>query len=391
MSQNELMELSVKITQLDLIEIKNKVPTANVEALDSYISELTVYVDESVKNDLDIEVVEIKIKEIKDTKDGFIDFRKSFTTPLDGIKKEFTARETKIEEQRNRLVTRKEEMLETTYKIAEEAIKTEFERLQSDNNNIVPNMEVFDSFVSAQRKVKGMLPNEKGLLGKASLEKIEKEFELHVKPIRDAKTLEDLKAKEQKQFEMYLENLNVKSDNIQELEAVIINLEQFKNQVEELYPNIIDSCTRTIDNKIGLAKSNINTLKVIHKQKEAEEAQRKAVAEVVAVNNLDDEILKEIESIESGLKIISDDKGMLNEKLERLRVLAVSMKYKSSLDLAGIIATIIKTMIANIEKIEDAQKSENKEIVSETFTVHGTVADMKALVKFLKERGIGYE
>jgi len=395
MSRNELTELSIKIVNLDLIEIKDKVPVANTSTVDEYIKELTAYVDDAIDNDLDVEVIESKIKEIKSTYDGFMDFRKSFTTPLDGIKKEFTSRENKIDEQRDRLIKRKEEMLETTYKIAEEAIKSEFEKLQESNEKIVPDMTVFDSFVSAQRKVKGMLPNEKGVLGKASLEKIEKEFEKHIAPIREAKALEELREKEQKQFEMYLENLNVKSDNIPELEAVIVNLEQFKNQVAELYPNIVDSCIRTLDNKIGLAKSNINTLHAMAKQKEAEEAQRKAeeeakqaAVEVKEVHTADDEILKEIEFIKDGLGVISDNKDLLNEKLDRLRVLTTSMRYATTLELSKEVATTIKNMITDIEK---ASLSENKEIVSETFTVHGTVEDMKALVRFLKERGMSYE
>jgi len=383
--QKELTKLGTEIINLDLIEITDKKPVANTETLDIYITELTKYVDDSVKNDLDVEVIDSKIKEIKHTYDGFTTFRKSFTTPLDGIKKEFTSRESKIQEQRNRLTARKEEMLEETYKIAEASIRAEFDRLQKENENIVLDMTVFDSFVCVQRKVKGMLPNEKDVLGKASLEKIEKEFEKHVAPIREAKRLEEQRASEQKQFEMYLENINVNSNNVSELEAVIINLEQFKSQVAELYPNIVTQCTRTLENKIGLTKGNINTLKALEAQREAENKAKQAEAKVEELHNEDDEIITEINNIENGLPVISSDKVILNEKLLRLRELFKSMKYTTTQTLAGEVAEKIKGMIGDIKD------GAYLETVRETFTVEGTVEDMKALVRFMKERGIRYE
>jgi len=386
--KNKLVQLSTEIVKVDLIEIKDKIPVANTEAVDAYILELTAYVDESIKNDLDVEVVESKIKEIKDTHDGFTDFRKSFTAPLTGIVKEFTSRESKIDEQRDRLIERKKEMLEFTYEIADEAIRLEFERLQEESNNITPDMTVFDSFVSKQREVKGMLPNDKNVLGKASLEKIEKEFEKHVAPIREAQRLEELRASEQKQFEMYLENLNVSSNNINELDAVIINLTKMKEVIPDFYPNIIEQCTRTLDNKIGLARGNINTLKALEAQAEAEATAKQAEAKVEELHDADDEIITELNNIENGLSIISDDKKMLNTQLDRLRALFKSIKYAETQNLAKDVAEKIKLMIIDIDT---KSKTEDKEIVSETFTVHGTVDDMKALVKFLKERGMSYE
>ena len=387
----ELTELGTQAVNMDLIEIKDGVPIANTVAIDAYLVGATSYVDDSIKNDLDVEIVERKIKEIKDVTDGFVDFRKSFTAPLDGMKKEFTTRESDLDNLRKRLILRREEMLETTYMIADEAIQKEFKKLQVENDNIVPDMTVFDSFISAQRKVKGMLPNDKDILGKASLEKIEKEFEKHIAPIREAQRLEGLKEKEQKQFEMYLENLNVTSDNINELEAVVVNLEKFKTQVAELYPNIIASCERTLVNKIGLAKGNINTLKALKAQHEAEDKTKQAEAKVEELHDADDEIITEINNIKSGLLVVENDKNILNEKLDRLRVLTTSMKYAKTLEDAKELATIIKTMISDAESKESQATKENQEIVSETFTVSGTIDDMKALVKFLKERGMSYE
>jgi len=333
-------------------------------------------------------VVERKIKEIKDTRDNFLDFRKSFTSPLDGIKREFTSREKEIETQRNRLIDRKDEMLEVVYQIAEEVIKEELNRLQKDSGDIAPDMSVFDSFVSVQRKIKGMLPNDKGVLGKASLEKIEKEFEKHVAPIREAKKLEELKATEQKQFEMYLENLNVSSNNISELEAVVINLTKMKDTIPDFYPNIIDQCVRTLDNKIGLAKGNINTLKALEAQQKAEDVVKEVEARVEEIRDADDDVISMLNSIESGLLIISGDKSELEAQLTKMREAFKSIKYVETQTKAKELAAKIQGMIDSIPTEDSA---EDKEIVTETFTVTGTVGDMKALVRFLKEKGIKYE
>lgn len=389
----DLVELGQKIVNIDLIEIKDKMPVANTEYLDAYIESLTSYVDEAIANDLDVDVIESKAKEIKTTFENFTDFRKSFTAPLQGITKEFTSREALVKEQRERLLAQKEKMLETTYKVAEEAIRAELERLQSENDNIVPDMTVFDSFIEAQRKVKGMLPNEKGLLGKASLEKIEKEFEKHVAPIREMKALEELKAKEQKQFEMYLENVNTSSDNINELEASIITLEKFKAQIAdgELYASITDQCIRSVENKIGLAKGSINALKALEAQRKAEEEAKQATAKVEELQDADDEIITELNNIENGLALIDNDKAMLEDKLARLRELFSEVKYADTKTLAVSVANKIKALLSQINESVDAGSDEAKEIVSETFTVHGTVEDMKALVRFMKERGMRYE
>jgi len=177
---------------------------------------------------------------------------------------------------------------------------------------------------------------------------------------------------------MYLENMNVNSNNISELESVIINLEQFKGRVSELYPNIVTQCLVTLENKIVLANSNINTLKALEAKREAESKTKQAEAKVEEMHDADDEIIKEIENIDSGLTVISGDKDMLNEKLLRLRELFKSMKYTTTQTLAGEVAEKIKVMIGEIK--DDADVA----IVKETFTVEGTVDDMKALVRFMR-------
>jgi len=381
-----LTELGKQIVNLDLIEIKEKKPVANTETLDIYITELTNYVDESIKNDLDVEVVESKIKEIKTAFNGYIDYRKSFTTPLDSVKKKLISKEKCIDKQIDRLAVRREEMLETTYKIAEASIRQEFERLQAENDNIVPDMTVFNSFLEAQRKVKGMLPNEKGVLGKASLEKIEKEFEKHVAPIREARRVEDLKASEQKQFEMYLENLNVSSNDINELEAVVINLVKMKDVIPDFYPNIIDQCNRTIDNKIGLANSNIATLK-------AREAEAKAEAKVEEMNNADKEALAELQVVKDKLSDMTLTKDDLKEHHETLSALYKKMTFAENQEKVRLTGISVNDRITAIDKaeLEEKKKSLGVEEVSETFTVRGTAEDMKALVRFMKERGMRYE
>lgn len=383
-----LVELGQKIVNIDLIEIKDKVPVAKTEHLDAYNEADAIAIDEIIKNVLDIDIVIEEISKRKKIKNNFIEWRRSWTSPITAVVREFTPKETRMDENIDRLVAQKEKMLETTYKVAEESIRAEFKRLQSENDNIVPNMTVFDSFVEAQRKVKGMLPNDKGVLGKASLEKIEKEFEKHVAPIREMKALEELKAKEQKQFEMYLENVDTSSDNIDKLEASIITLEKFKAQIAdgELYSSITDQCTRSIDNKIGLAKGSINALKALEAQRKAEDEAKQATAKVEELQDADDEIITELNNIENGLSLIDNDKAMLEEKLARLRELFPVMKYADTQTLAKEVADKIKEMIGQFK-----DTTEDAKAVSETFTVHGTGEDMKALVRFIKDRGMRYE
>jgi len=377
-----IIDISKSMTSVALVEIKNDKVIVNLEEMKAGVEQIKAIVDDSIKNDLDVEVVEDKIKSLKALQEDTTDYRKSFTAPMDEVKKETMAIEKVIKEQRDRLITRKDAILESTYLIAEETIRRELTKLQVANNNIVLNMEIFESFISNQRKVKGMLPNEKGILGKASLEKISKEFELHVAPIREAKRLEELKATEQKQFEMYLENLNVSSNDMNELEAVTINLTKMKETIADFYPHIIEQCERTIENKLGLAKGNINTLKAL-------EAQRKAEAKTVEVQDEDGEIITELYNYENNLLLLSGDLDMVRDAYTRVRSLYPNIKYAETKERAEKLGKKLKSMLDELEA--PASSEEDKRVVKETFTVEGTVEDMKALVKFMKERGMRYE
>ena len=388
MSKNENLSLSTlgeRLTSLDLVEVKDKKVVANTAMMDQYLDALKKHNDDIISNELDVEVVNMEIKQQKDTFKGFVEFRKGYTEPMKAVSSELTERENKVWKlEIQRLEKHQKMMMEETFKVAEKVIKNELERLLDENQQLGLSLSTFDSFIQVQREKKGMLPNQKGNLSATSTKKIDEEFEKLAKPVREAQALQEQQEKEQKQFETYLPDTN--SNSIEELEATKITLMKLDQQVDELYPSIKDHCHRAIKSKISLIEGNIRTLEAVAKQKEAE-------ARESELKQADSDLVKRLDEIELGV-CSGLTKEALNTILEEIRGFYESIKFAENQTRAKALAESIKMEISAIELAEQVNVEPEvieTEVVTETFTVTATPAQFRELVKFMKEKGMRYE
>ena len=368
LTQKSLIELSTEISTLDLVVIKNKMPVANTEHLRAYEVALIEHTDDMVRNTLDIDILEEEIKKRTKINSNFKTHRLGFTKPMTAIPKEFTPFEKSFDEQNNRIKDRVEEMKESTFRIAEAKIREVLNLLQEEHKDIQINMSVFEDFVEAQRKVKGMLPKDNGSLSKGSMDKIEKVFNDHIQPIIEAKEKEERSQTEHKQFQTYLPNTD--SNSINELEAAKMNLLKQKERLEELYPINFSFFTQTIVTMIGKIESNIKAINAEAKKVEAE-------AEAQKLRDVDKPITDEITKLSDEFKLKKEDNDWIEKatitlralykesKMQETKKIAIKLSDEFKAQQTNNLATFIIEPIVK-EKIIEEKRTEEPVIMEES-------------------------
>ena len=320
-----LVELGTKLTELPLvIEGENKVSMANIEPLKKYIEELEAYKNEKLKNELDVEILEADLKNLKKVHSNFAIYRKGQLAPLKAIPTAFTTIENKdwkfiLDDYEAEIEKRKEVL----YLEADKNIKSVLDALMELESEAVKaqlDIRVFDKEFSSMRKTSYAQLTETGKIKKALSDKIEVLFNDAVQPIRDRVALEEKRVQEQKSFEMYLESFNSNSKNKEELSATIVGLEKFKLQVPELYPTIENMAKNSIDNRIDSCKNAIKAIESEEQRLQAEQAKK-------ALQEADKEVLQKLSIIENGIDVIRNDKALLEEKIKELQGLWKDAKF----------------------------------------------------------------
>lgn len=303
--------------------------------------------DEVIKNELDVENVELVVKEFGEIHKWLTATRTSVTKEFDETKKKFTANEKRLKDEiigdlNSHILTMKERV----FVVAENNIKKELQILLDENSDLGIGLDVFESFIAEKRKTAGMLPSEKTQKTSASaLRTIKDEFEKIAKPIKEAQALDKQKTLQSKQFEHYLDGISIDGEDMV-IEAGIKSLYQLEASVDESFPDIIDACKRSIKNKIEKAETNIKTNKLM---KERDEALGKANANAVH----DEPFMEQVAALNDG--VMFDEVETLEEKLTKLRGIHPQVKEDKNKEKIVEIANSIKELISQAQAKEIKQ------------------------------------
>ena len=266
-----------KVYPVSLIDIKISADgvTDNAEQIAEIVSLFTTWSDDIIKNALDAESVTDAKKMIMEFKKYLSETRKLQTNPLKEVAGHYTPLEAKLDEASKALTTKFEAINEVEYQNRERAIREHFEsRIKADGLTEIVGMDAFIDFIANKRKTN--IFTAKGALTKGIKDAIDEALRVVVAPIQEAKALEEKKALQSKQFESYLDG--IPSDgSVDLLEASKITLTKLRGSVEELYPDVVEACYRSIDNKISRCDSNIKAVQ--------------AIAEADAIKNADGQFM----------------------------------------------------------------------------------------------------
>lgn len=335
------------------IEVKGTGIIDNSSLIADGVSLMRSRADEVIKNELDVENVELVVKEFDEVHKWLTATRTSVTKEFDETKKKFTANEKRLKDEiigdlKNHIL----DMKEKTFVVAENNIKKELQKLLDENNDLGIGLDVFDSFISEKRKTAGMLPSDKtGKTSASSLRTINDEFEKIAKPIREAKEVEKRKSLQSKNFEHYLDGIKIDGEDAV-IDAGITSLYKLEASVADNFPDIIEECKRTIKNKIEKAEA----LKVANKAlKERDEA----IAERDANSIHDEPYMEQVAALNDG--IMFDDNDALDEKLTKLRAIHPQIKDENNrakiVDIANSMKDLISQAQAKEMKVEFSDKN----------------------------------
>lgn len=275
-----------KFYPVSLIDIridKNGV-TDNSEFIGEIVDKIEEAVKETVDNELDLENVSSMKKTVAEIGKWIVETRKLQTNPLKDIAAKYIQHENKFSVFNTDLTKKIDAINEKEYQKAEGKIREYFEELLQ-NVEVEYNFQIFDSFIAAKRKTKVL--TDKGELNKKIRDEIAEQIRLAIEPLLKAKELEAKKNLQLKQFTNNLEKIKIDGDN-EQIEQAIDELTRATAQIEELYPDIVEFCKMSIENKIASAKTNITA--------------NKMVADRQANDNIDKKLMDEFLKLEKEAK-----------------------------------------------------------------------------------------
>lgn len=298
------------------IEVKGSEIVDNSDIIKDGVELMRKRADEVIKNELDVGNVELVVKEFEEVHKWLQTTRTSVTSDFDKTKKKFTSNEKQLKDEiigdlKDHILKMKEKQ----FQVAESNIKKELQKLIDENSDLGIGLDVFESFIADKRKNAGMLPTEKTKKTTSSaLKIINDEFEKIAKPIREAQALNKRKELQSKIFEQSLDAINIDGEDINAGIALLLQLEQ---TADNLFPDIVDACKRSIRNKIEKAEANIEARKAMKERDEA-------IAERDADANHDKPFMEQVAALSDGIN--GDDNDVLDEKLTKLRVIHDNVK-----------------------------------------------------------------
>lgn len=326
----------------------------NSETIGKGIDLMEIRADEAIKNDLSVDNLLLLKKEYSEIYEWLKVSRISITKVLDEFKKRGTTNEKRIKDDLiKRIDVHIDTMKEKTFKIAEANIKKHLEELIEQNSDLGIGLNIFDSFIADKRKTAGMLPSEKTKkTGAGALRTINDEFEKIAKPIREAKELDSKKSLQSKQFEYYLDGISVDGDEVA-INAAIASLLKLKESVESNYPDVVDACIRSIENKIEKAEANIRSKKL-------EQERDAAVARSNEAATHDEPYMQQVKEINQG--VLLDDEKTLEDKLTKLRAIHPVLKDEENKMEVVKIAESLKELISTQQLSNIKEEVQTKEL-----------------------------
>ncbi|MFT7880879.1 MAG: hypothetical protein ABXS91_10855 [Sulfurimonas sp.] len=296
------------------------------------------HIQDVIKNDLDLDVVENNKKTVAEIGKYLVETRKIQTSPLAKVTKNYTQHEAKFKEFNEKFTEKIDAIKEVEYKKTENAIKKHIEQaIEEEELDRYLNLDMFKDFVENKRKTKIFTTT--GKLNKGIKDAAAEAIRVAYEPIKQEIELKERKQLQTKQFEGYLENIVAEGTNYV-LEASISSLNRLKESVSEYYPDIEESCMLSIDNKIGRCEANIRA--------------NKAESEAESIKNADGEIMARVEEIKVSSQDMLTDIDALKEHHKELQGIYSKLTYAENQDKVKNLGASIKQRIVDMET-EDLQ------------------------------------
>lgn len=310
----------------------------NAEDIKKAVEVLETTLKTTLENTDRIDVVDGLSENLKVVTDWLKGTRLQVTEPFDKLKSSFTANERVLKDLAAVVKTKKDELLEETYKKARVKIFEELKKLVDElieKSEIPINLNVFEDFAEVKKKLKSMIPNEKGKLGAASLKQIKEQFDMVANPLIEAKRVAAVKEKEHNVLTQQLSKMTV-SGETQVLNETLESLRELYEQADMYYPNIKESAESQITSTANMIKANI---------KSNEKASQDAIQK-----QKDEETLKRFDDGSCGNENIGTLVNLLNE-LEPLIIEMVYFKDIANSQWLKLKSKIDKLQNTELEKI----------------------------------------
>lgn len=243
------------------INLDNGMIVHNAEEIKKAVEVLQKTLLETLSATNDLLVVESLNENLKVVSEWLKGTRLQVTKPFDELKSSFTDNEKILKGLVEDIKIKKDKLLEEVYRKARIKIFIEIQILADELykiHKITLHFKIFEDFVNVKKKLKSMIPNEKGKIGAGALKQIKENFDLIANPLIDAKQLAEVKEKEHNILTQQISKIIIiGTDEI--LNNSIIELNQMMEQTSMYFQNIEESAKSQIKSTISIVTANIRT------------------------------------------------------------------------------------------------------------------------------------
>ena len=329
-----------------VINVSEKGVTDNSADVEAFVTDAEAWADDIIKNALDLEEVTTAKKIITEFYKCFSETRKIQTAPLAGVVKKYTPLEGRLKTKGEELTKKIEAINEKEYQKREASIKDHIlTEITMKEYTDIANLDMFKDFIENKRKIN--IFTSTGKLNKAIKDAVEDAIRIAVEPIIKERELNDKKGLQSKNFESYMENIKAEG-NTEMLEANIHTLIRMKESVADLYPDIIDSCLRSIDNKTAMIQANIRS--------------NASIAAAEEAKNADGETLKKLDEAKEALKDMTLSVTALKTIKAALTLLYPLAKFTETQEKVKAVGAAVAARIVDLEVIDaTVPKEETKQ------------------------------
>lgn len=305
----------------------------NSKEIGVFIDKLEAYALDVEKNALDIEDVKTAKKVVAEYGKLITETRKMQTGQFKQTVTNFTNQESRFDVLIGKLKAKEDAINFKEYEKRAVSIKEYLDqKIAEEALDKFLNLDMFRDFVENKKKTN--IYTSTGKLAGTFKSAADEVIRVAAEPMLKAEELKQKQQQQTAQFEMYMTNIGTVGNN-EELEANIITLKRFKETIENLYPDIVESCNRSIDNRISIIHGNmrVNT----------------AEAEKKATEDADGELLAQAEQFRVKLQDMMLSIEELKSIREQLAAIYPNLKFAASQEIVKSIGVAAAQRIAAIE------------------------------------------
>ncbi len=308
------------------ISVEDGLLTHNAENVSEAVENLVAFIDEKIEESESVDEINGIKKQSSIIHAWISGTRQQLTKPFDDLKSSFTKSEKSLKD--IDFKTKIDLLNEAVYRKRKSSIEKELQSLITESGFNIE-LITFKDFIDVKKKIKGFDVNKKDELSAAAKKTIKEQFDLVMKPMIEAKQIQENTTRENNQFATQMSHIK-ESD----IESQLLKLEEMRNGLELNYTNIIDSAKAQINAEISIINIKIKTAK--------QEEERKKEA------NLDAPIMEAIRFI----NVESDDIAYLEETFSLASQDRDKLKNEALTVEANYILQRVQNRIAELKKQE---------------------------------------